>query len=352
MRYNHAMPNAQANPVLVEVSRSGRVESEHRGAVVVWHDDEVLLACGDVERPVFARSATKPLQALPFLERGLHRQYQLEARHVAVLCASHAGADEHLAAVREVLARAGLREEQLQCGPHAPFDDAARRALFAAGQRPGRIHNNCSGKHAGFLALALACGDDPANYLEPGCKAQQEVARAVQAMAGLAEPAWTGLDGCGAPTFWLPLVALAKAFARLANPIGMPPVRSEACRTILAAAAQAPSLLEGRGMLCTEIVKALPGTSFAKNGAEGVYALALAPEPRRRRCPGAVGVAVKIDDGSQRAYPPVVVEVLRWLGAFAGAEVPPALATFWRTPVGNTQQKVVGEVRCALELPR
>lgn len=346
------MPSGSANPVLVTVTRSGRVESEHRGALVVWHAGERLLALGDVDRPVFARSATKPLQALPLLERGLDRRFGLESRHVAVLCASHAGSPEHVAAVREVLARCGIAEDQLGCGPHAPFDERARRELFARGERPLRIHNNCSGKHAGFLALAAACGDDPARYLDPESVAQLEVRAAVQAMAGLSEPPWTGLDGCGAPTFWLPLTRLAQAFAALANPEAHSPVRGAACRTILDAAAAAPALLEGDGMLCTELVAALPGWRFAKNGAEGVYAVALGADPARSRCPGPVGIAVKIDDGAQRAYPPVVVETLHWLGAFGDRPLGEALQAFRRTPVRNTQNKVVGEVSCVVEFGR
>ena len=340
-----------ANPILAEATRSGRVESWHRGALVVVHDGDVLLARGDVERPVFARSATKPLQALPFLERGLHQRLQLPAAEIAVMCASHVGAPVHLAAVRSLLQRAGLDEDRLGCGPHAPFDKTSRQALIAAGARPGRVHNNCSGKHAGFLCLAQACGDDLGRYLDPECEAQRQVRAAVAAMAGMTAPPEVGLDGCGAPTFWLPLAALARAFAQLANPVGVAPVRAAACRTILDAVAEQPVLLQGEGQLCTEIVRAMSGRCFPKNGAEGVFAVALAPDPARRRCPGAVGVAIKIDDGSQRAYEPVIVETLRWLGAFGDGPVPASLAAFHRPPIANTQQRLVGEVRCAVEWP-
>ncbi len=340
-----------ANPILAEVTRSGRVESWHRGALVVVHDGELLVARGDVERPVYARSATKPLQALPFLERGLHRELALPAAEIAVMCASHVGAPVHLAAVRSFLARAGLDEERLGCGPHAPFDQASRLALLAAGERPTKVHNNCSGKHTGFLCLARACGDDLDRYLDPQCEAQQEVRAAVAAMAGMSAAPEVGLDGCGAPTFWLPLVALARAFARLANPEGLGSVRAAACRTILDAVAAQPVLLQGEGQLCTEIVRALPGRCFPKNGAEGVFAVALAPDPARRRCPGSVGIAGKIDDGSQRGYEPVVVETLRWLGAFGGGQVPASLQSFWRAPIENTQRRPVGEVVSTVEWP-
>ncbi len=345
-----------ANPVLAVALRSERVESWHRGAVAVVHDGALAVALGDVERPVYARSATKPLQALPFLERGLHERLQLPPAEIAVMCASHEGTPAHTAAVRSFLARGGFAEDQLGCGPHAPFDAGARRALLAAGERPGKVHNNCSGKHTGFLHLARACGDDLARYLEPDSAGQREVRAAVAAMAGLATPPEVGLDGCGAPTFWLPLAALARAFCNLANPAQLDPVRAAACRTVQAAIAEAPFFLEGDAGLCTALVKALPGRCVPKNGAEGVYAVALAPDPARTRFPGALGVAVKIDDGAQRGYQAVVVETLRWLGAFgegsrSDGAVPQPLAVFHRPPIDNTQRRRVGEVRCTAEWP-
>lgn len=338
------------NPVLAAVTRSGRIESWHRGAVAVVHGGQLAVAVGDVGRPVFARSATKPLQALPFLERGLHERLGLPAAEIAVMCASHEGTAVHTGAVQSLLQRGGLREEQLGCGAHAPFDAETRQALFAAGRKPGRIHNNCSGKHAGFLHLAAACGDPLDRYLDPESAGQREVNAAVAAMAGLPGPVPTGLDGCGAPTFVLPLAALATAFGRLANPQGLGAVRAAACRTILDAVGQQPVLLAGEQRLCTALVRCWPGRSFAKNGAEGVYAVALAPDPARTRWPQALGIAVKVDDGAERGHPPVVVEVLKRLGAWPD-ELPEALRRFARTSLRNTQGREVGEVACALEWP-
>jgi L-asparaginase II len=338
------------NPVLAAVLRSGRVESWHRGAIAVVHDGDVVVAIGDVQRPVFARSATKPFQALPFLERGLHERLALPPEELVVMCASHDGAPLHVETVRSFLGRGGFAEDQLGCGPHAPLDGSARSALLATGQKPGRVHNNCSGKHTGFLHLAQACGDELGGYLDPGCRSQQEVAAAVAAMAGTG-PLEVGLDGCGAPTFVMPLAALALAFCRLANPVGLPAVRQAACRTILDAAGRQPTLLAGERRLCTALVRQWPGRAFAKNGAEGVYAVALAPDPARPRWPGALGIAVKVDDGSERGYQGVVVEVLRRLTAFGGGEVPAALVPFHRQVIQNTQQKVTGEVQSVFGWP-
>ena len=353
-RYNHAVSSAASecaelprspNPVLAVATRSGQIESWHRGAAAVWHDGEPVLRHGDTVRPVFARSAVKPLQALPLLEAGLDRQLGLGDAEVAVMCASHDGTDAHIAAVRSLLQRGGLDEALLGCGPHPPFDRDARTELLRAGRAPLRVHNNCSGKHSGFLLLAKALGDDLARYLEPDSRAQQAVNRAVAEMAGLTAPVPTGLDGCGAPTFVLPLDALARAFCRLANPSGLSAVRAAACRTILSAAGRLPELLAGAGRLCTVLVRRFAGVGFAKKGAEGVYAVALAPDPARRRWPGARGIALKIDDGNERGYECAVVDLLRWLGAFGpDDEVPDDLQGFHRQQLSNTQRRPVGDV--------
>ena len=310
-----------------------------------------MLAVGDVERAVFARSATKPLQALPLLEHGSVAALGLDAHEVAVMCASHDGADVHLAAVRSLLQKGGVDEQQLGCGPHAPLGSDARRSLRERGEKPLRVHNNCSGKHAGFLALARQLGDDLASYLDPECASQREVAAAVAEMTGVEGRLPVGLDGCGAPTFVLPLVALARGFARLANPNGLSPVRAAACRTILDAVGRAPAWLAGEQRLCTALVRALPGRAFAKNGAEGVYAFAVAPDARRRRCPGALGVAIKVDDGQERGYQPPLLDLLLWLEVLE-PDLGPALQRFRELELRNTQGRTVGSVKSVVEWPR
>jgi L-asparaginase II len=212
------------------------------------------------------------------------------------------------------------------------------------------VHNNCSGKHAGFLLLAQACGDALAAYLDPDSRAQRAVNAAVAEMAGLPAPLPAGADGCGAPTLVLPLAALARAFGRLANPERLAPVRAAACRRILAAVGHEPVLLAGEQRLCTALVRTRPGAVFAKNGAEGVYAVALSPDPSRR-WPGALGVAVKVDDGQTRAYQPVVIDLLRWLGVFGDGALPEAFAPFWRPLVYDTRKQVVGDASCVVSWP-
>lgn len=375
-RYNGPVAHPD-NPVLSVVTRSDRVESWHRGALVVVHDGELVVAIGDVKNAVYARSVVKPLQALALLERGLHERLELTAAEIAVLCASHDGTPFHTELVRTFLGRGGLDETHLRCGPHAPFDPGTRRAMLGAGEAPSRLHNNCSGKHTGFLHLARECSDDLADYLDPASAAQREVHAAVIGMAGLSHEVPTGLDGCGAPTFWLPLARIARAFCQLANPIGVADVRATACRTILDAVGREPVALAGERRFCTALARAFPGRVFPKNGAEGVYAVALAPDPARQRWPGAIGLAVKIDDGNERGYQPVVIDALRRLGAFgeaatgasgcgaagsgtagsgsarsgAAGSLPSELEKWARLPILNTQKRVVGEVRAELPWP-
>jgi L-asparaginase II len=324
---------------LATVSRSGHVESRHRGVLVVATASDVVRAFGDPGARVWCRSATKPFQALPLIERGVARRLGFGAAELALACASHNGTPAQVEVVQGMLARAGCSEADLRCGPHPPLDGEAARALAASGAAPGAIHNNCSGKHAGFLALACAMQVAKDRYLDPDGAPQREVRSAVAGMAGLDDGGFdVGLDGCGAPTFRMPLRALAMAFARLANPPPAPSVRGAACRELLAAVGAVPLLYAGAGRLCTALLQALPGAIVPKNGAEGVYAFGL---PGR-----GLGVAIKVSDGSARAYQPVAVAALRALGVLAA--VPPQLAEFERLPVRNTQRVLVGHVESVL----
>jgi len=343
------MPSTETGPILCTVTRSGRVESWHRGAVVVVHEGATWFAAGDVERDVFCRSAVKPFQALPLLERGLHERFAFGDAELAVMIASHEGTAAQVRAVRSILAKAGLDEDLLGCGPHLPTDADARTALLASGQKPLKVHNNCSGKHAGFLVLARDLGDDLGRYLDPTSRAQQEVNAAVAEVAGVPGPVPVGVDGCGAPTFVLPLRALAQAFCQFADPSALTAVRAAACRRLLAAASREPELFSGTRHLSAALLRSLPGFVLPKNGAEGVYALALLPDPRRTRCPGPIGIAVKVDDGDSRGYQPVVVDLLRELGAFGKDGVPASLQQWHRVPLRNTLGEAVGEASCTLD---
>jgi L-asparaginase II len=338
---NGAVPIAPGAE-LVRVVRGGRVESVHRGTCVVVRGSDVVHAWGDPERPIWCRSAVKPFQALPLLELG-GPAAELTDAEVAVMSASHNGTPLHVEVVDRLLARGGLAREHLGCGPHPPLEREAAEALVRQGRDPERIHNNCSGKHAGFLLLARALSAPLGDYLDPASPPQVAARQAVADMAQV-DPAGieVAVDGCGAPTFRLTVVALARAFCRLANPAGLPAVRAAACGRLLRSITAEPGVLAGRGRLCTALIESAPGRVYPKNGAEGVYALGL---PGRD-----LGVAIKVDDGSTRGYEAAVVEVLRGLGLWP--EVPEPLRWFHARPVRNTRGDVVGAVEAAIEWPR
>jgi L-asparaginase II len=336
------MSTPEPNTILARVTRSGEVESVHRGTVVVTRDDAVLHAWGDVDAAVFVRSAAKPFQLLPFFERGLADRYGVTAAEVAILIASHNGTPEHVAVVRGLMQRIGVSESELLCGPHAPYDIHASVEIARTGGKPLPIHNNCSGKHTGFVRLAREHHVDVARYLDPAGASQQEVRQTVQEMTSTRDDEmFVGIDGCGAPTFRMPLVALARGFGRLATPSGCPPKRVAAARAMLGAITSFPHIFSGHGRLEEALINALPGRIFPKNGAEGIYAIGL---------PGTgIGIAVKIADGAARAYEPVIIDLLQRLGAFT--DVPAELERFRRPPVVNTQKLVVGHVESALGSP-
>lgn len=289
--------------VLVEVFRGTRVESAHRGAAVVCDaDGAVVFALGDAERPVFPRSAVKAIQALPLVESGAADALGFGARELALACASHAGEPEHVALARDMLRRAGLTQAALECGAHWP-SGAAGFALARGGGGASQIHNNCSGKHAGFLCTCAHAGLDPRNYVAAGHPAQQAVREALESVTGAPhDPAAMGIDGCSIPTYAVPLRSLALGFARMATGLGLSPHRAAAARRLLHACIAQLWFVAGTGRADTALMEAGAGRIFTKTGAEGVYCAAI-PEL-------GCGIAVKCDDGAGRAAEVVVAAVL------------------------------------------
>ena len=286
------------NPVLVEVLRGGCVESAHAGAVaVVDADGASVVSLGDVSRPVFPRSAVKLLQALPLVESGAADRLGLGAEELALACASHNGEPEHVRTAAAMLAKAGLDAAALECGAHWPYFEPAQRGLAQRGERPSALHNNCSGKHAGFLCLAcaLAQGDDvrafARGYVAPEHALMREVTAALADSTGCdLGHAPRGIDGCSIPTYAIPLAALARAYAKVATGLGVAPGRARAMRRLREAVAAAPFMVGGSGRFDTRVMQRLGERACIKVGAEGVYCAAL---PQR-----GLGVAIKIDDGN------------------------------------------------------
>jgi L-asparaginase II len=328
-----------SNPVLTEVSRGGWLESRHRGAVAIADaDGRLVWSAGDVEAPVFGRSALKMLQALALVESGAADAFGLSSAELALACASHAGEPMHVSAVAAWLARIGCDESCLACGAHAPGDAAAARALLLEGRAPSRLHNNCSGKHAGFLTVARHLGVDPAGYEAPDHPVQRRVLATIAEMAGV-EPASmaVAVDGCAAPAPAFALHALATASARIADPSRLAPARAAAARRLDAAVRAHPLLVAGTHAACSALIGAGAGAYSVKSGAEGTYVAVL----------GALGlgVAVKIDDGAARAAETTIAAVLVGLGLVAATD--PALAALTDAPIVNTQDRVVGARRPA-----
>jgi len=283
------------NPVLVEVTRGPVVESRHRGAIVVVDaKGKRRAAIGDVGEPVFPRSAVKLLQALPLVESGAADACGYGPAELALACASHNAEPRHVATATAMLSQCGRSADDLECGVHMPLDASAARALVRAGTAPTPIHNNCSGKHAGFICLACHLGVDPKGYVEPGHEVQREVTAALAATTGASLGAENcAVDGCSIPTFAIPLDGLALAFARVVTGEGLSPQRAAAARRLAEACMAEPWFVAGTGRFCTDVMGRFAGRLLLKTGAEGVYCAAI-PEL-------GFGIALKCEDGTTRA---------------------------------------------------
>jgi L-asparaginase II len=326
-----------SNPVLVEVLRGARVESLHRGAVaIVDADGATMHAVGDVATPVFPRSAVKALQALPLVESGAADRFGLADEELALACASHSGEEGHVAGVARMLGKAGLDASALACGAHWPINQAATFALARTGL-PSALHNNCSGKHAGFLCLACAMGVDHDGYWRPDHPVQNTVRGVLEDLTGAAlGPEQRAVDGCSVPTWAIPLRALAHAFAKFGTGYGLPRARAEAAARLRAACAAKPWYVAGTGRFCTEIIKLLGKRAFVKTGAEGMFCGAL---------PGqGLGIAIKCDDGAGRAAEAVMASIVVRFLPLDDAERA-ALARFMRPTLRNWNGIEVGALR-------
>jgi len=303
------------NPILTEVLRGSAVESRHAGALaVVDASGAVHTALGDIERPIFPRSAVKLLQALPLVASGAAEAFGLNDAELALACASHSGEPEHVATAAGVLAKLGLDVNALECGTQWPSREPVLRGMVARGELATPLHNNCSGKHGGFVCVACLmarqAGREPAEfargYIQAGHPVMREVAAAISAATSVdVEQAPRGTDGCSIPTFALPLRSLALAFARAGAGHGLSEANARAARRLRAAAAKAPFMVGGTDRFDTRVMQAYGERVFCKIGAEGVYCAAL-PEL-------GLGIALKIDDGAVRAAEATIAAVLQAL---------------------------------------
>lgn len=339
--------------VLVEGTRGDLVELIHRGHVaVVDATGGLLYSAGDPDKLTSMRSAAKPIQAIPIIESGAADRFGLDSGDLAIICSSHNSEPVHIEAVTRLLAKLGLSEEALQCGTHPPFDRRSADEIIRGGRELSPAYSNCSGKHTGMMALAAFLGHPLEGYFLPGHEVQQIILDTISQVTEVPRSEIRiGVDGCGVPVFGLPLRAMALAFARLADPDRMPESKQEPARQLRDAMLKHPYLVAGRNRICTALMQKAPGKVVAKSGADGIYCVGVLPgvvSGVSDHLPG-IGIAVKIDDGSDRARHPVVMETLRQLGALTGEELD-ALGWYHRTPIKNFRGETVGELRPAFRL--
>ena len=302
------------NPILIETTRGGVVESRHRGSLaVVDTGGNIRLSLGDIQRPVFPRSAMKALQAVASFETGAIEKFSLSNAEIAIACASHGGEVAHTATAEGILKKAGLDRNDLECGTHWPSYETAAHELARSGAQPCALHNNCSGKHANMLASAVCQGLETAGYISPGHDVQRRVRSVVESFCGIdLSQAPMGIDGCSVPNWAVPLDKLAHGFARFGTGEGCEAERARLCRQIRSAVAEFPFMVAGSGRFCTRVMEKLGKAAFVKTGAEGMFCAAL-PEL-------GLGIALKIDDGASRASEVVLAHLLQKLGVAGAAE--------------------------------
>ena len=283
------------NPVLIEITRGEMTESMHRGAYAVIDDEQnVVFRAGDIDKLIYPRSSLKLLQALPLIETGAAHHWRLEDVELALTCGSHNAESKHVDTVLAWLQRIGLCENSLGCGPQPPTDRSARTQLILENSKPGRRHNQCSGKHTGFLSTAQYLNESVEGYLDIDHPVQQRVKEVLREMTlENRDTNPIGVDGCGAPIFGMSPRGLAIAMARYGSGAGLSAGRAAAAFRFYSAMVHEPFMIAGSGRWCTRVMK-LTGTRLAvKSGAEGVYCGIV---PGRR-----IGIALKIDDGGRRA---------------------------------------------------
>lgn len=347
---NQQIPIAEP---LVEVTRGGLTESRHRGHVVAVEPDGTIVAyAGAPETVTFLRSSAKPFQSLPLLVSGAADRFGFTDEEIALACASHNGEPIHTQIVEAMLKKIGLDREALQCGAHEPYGVEAARVLRERGEAPNALHNNCSGKHAGMLALALHWDAPIETYHKPEHPVQLAIGKTVASFSDISvEDLAVAIDGCAVPVFGMTVKAMALMYARLVSPpSSFDEATRNACGRIVRVMNAFPELIGGTSdRLDTAIMKAAPGEVVSKVGAEGVYTAGVNP---CEEWPKGLGLALKIEDGDdRRARPTVVVEALRQLGVLRDESLE-AVARYAFFPVLNRPGEVVGEIRAEFELQK
>lgn len=318
---------------LAELWRGDIFEGAHRGHVVITHaNGDILAQWGDPEKIILPRSSSKMLQALPLVESGAADAFGLTEDHLAISCASHEGAPLHVDFVTEWLAALDMHESDMRCGTQFTRDKDLKRQLIKSGTPCDQRHNNCSGKHTGFLVMNKFLGGD-AEYLEIDHPLQRQIELVMEEMSGENSAGWA-IDGCSAPNFAMSIHGFARSLARMADPSSLGPVRSAAAKRLVAAMAARPDLVAGKGRACTNLMQSMNNGTVVKTGAEGVFGAII---PSR-----GLGVALKIEDGATRASEAAMTAILVRLGVADASN--PLIAQYLRKPEQNWRGTVVGHV--------
>jgi L-asparaginase II len=329
---------------LVGVRRGSRLESVHAVAACACDvDGNVVLALGIIDEPVFLRSAAKPFITAAGVRAGTIERFGFDDRELAVMSASHNGEPFHIDAVRGILEKIGATVDDLRCGAHAPSYGPAAAALNAAGEKPTALHNNCSGKHAGILALARMLEVPFDGYLEPEHPAERAILALCERVSDdVFPPDKLAIDGCGIPTYATSLRNAARSFARLATLEELDPADAAALARVRAAIVAEPDYVAGTRRFDTDLIRAANGRIVGKIGAEAVHATALLD--------GGVGLVLKVVDGAQRAAAPAALALLRTLGALDERQRA-TLDAHARVPIANRAGTIVGEIMALDDIP-
>ncbi|MEH6545256.1 MAG: asparaginase [Sneathiella sp.] len=339
---NNSSSDFASNPFTVTVSRGPIVESHHNViAAISDADGKLLRSWGDVKNAVYLRSAIKPLQALPLVETGAADALNVTEQELSLACASHNGEASHVDSVRDWLKRIGLGIGDLECGTHWPKFEPAALELASAGFTPTAAHNNCSGKHSGFLSTAIHMKEITQGYIDLDHPVQQRIVKVLEDFTDLdLSRAPIGIDGCSIPTIAIPLDKAALAIARFADPSKLKADRAIACRRIQTAIAKYPHMIAGTDRLCTALDGAAQGTVIAKVGAEAVYLAAL-PEL-------GLGIALKSLDGADRAAEVALGALLEDLGVMTD-DIHKSADPYFHPILRNRNNIVVGHLKAVFD---
>ncbi|HRI02188.1 MAG TPA: asparaginase [Pyrinomonadaceae bacterium] len=332
--------------VLAHVIRGETVESVHSGHIIVLDGERNTVgSIGDPSTITYFRSACKAFQAIPCITSGAADAFGFTADKIAMACASHSGENVHVELASRMLEKIGLSETDLRCGVHIPFNESAAKNMLRVGEEPTQLHNNCSGKHAAMLAFAKHIGADLDTYNQADNRIQKRILRCIADFTEIPEDSIaTGIDGCCAPNFAIPLTAMAVSFINLMSPTKFHESIQAACARVVEAMMKYPELIGGSERLDTMLMQAAPGRLVSKVGADGVWCGAVLPCDK---WPTGLGIALKVADGDDyRGRPVIVVEILRQLGILGVDD----LADLSPSPIKNRRGDVVGKVAPVFDL--